>query len=177
MRDEFQSEIRRLFIVLPMSGPVGVRRIPPMRQKEVAWMGHPGSWAFGRGFISGRNSPRRVMLLLMSGFALWMGGLGAAVVVCAQNADVAANFGPQTAAQPQMITLEEAIHRAEGNEPTYAAALAQSKVSSLDRLIARNGLLPGVVYHNQYLYTQGTGLHAQSTGSAIPQVFLSLIHI
>jgi len=113
------------------------------------------------------------MLLLMSGFALWMGALGAALVVCAQNADVAANSGPQTAAQPQMITLEEAIHRAEGNEPTYAAALAQSKVSSLDRLIARNGLLPGVVYHNQYLYTQGTGLHAQSTGSAIPQVFIA----
>ncbi len=70
--------------------------------------------------------------------------------------------------QPVAITLEEAIHRAEANEPTYAASLADSKVSALDRAIARNGLLPSVVYHNQYLYTQPN--EAKVGQGASPQV-------
>ena len=57
-------------------------------------------------------------------------------------------------AQPVSITLEEAIHRAQANEPSYATALADSRVAALDRSIARAALLPGVTYHNQYLYTQ-----------------------
>jgi outer membrane protein TolC len=52
------------------------------------------------------------------------------------------------------ITLDEAIRRAEANEPAYAAAAAESRASALDPSIARAGLLPGVVYHNQELYTQ-----------------------
>jgi outer membrane protein TolC len=55
------------------------------------------------------------------------------------------------------ITLEEAIHRAEANEPAYAASSAESRAAGLDRSIARAGLLPGVVYHNQALYTQPNG--------------------
>ncbi len=55
---------------------------------------------------------------------------------------------------PAIITLDEAIHRAEANEPAYAAAMAQSRTSALDRSIARGGLLPSAVYHNQVLYTQ-----------------------
>ena len=52
------------------------------------------------------------------------------------------------------ITLDEAIRRAEANEPAFAASLAESKVAGLDRQVARAGLLPDVVYHNQALYTQ-----------------------
>ena len=113
--------------------------------------------------------------LMAGGFAFSI--LVSGAVLSARAQDAAANSGPQAASQPPavtpvVITLEEAIHRAEANEPAYAAAVANSKVSSLDRSIARNGLLPGVVYHNQYLYTQGTGLRAQSAGSA-PQVFIA----
>jgi len=116
--------------------------------------------------------------LLASGFAVSILASGAGLLTRAQNADAGTVSGPQAAAQsvagtPIVITLEEAIHRAEANEPAYAAAVANSKVSSLDRSIARNVLLPGVVYHNQYLYTQGTGLRAQSTGSAAPQIFIA----
>ena len=64
--------------------------------------------------------------------------------------------------QPVVITLDEAIHRAESNEPAYAASLADNKVLELDRSIARSGLFPSVVYHNQYLYTQGNGLQNQA---------------
>jgi outer membrane protein TolC len=56
------------------------------------------------------------------------------------------------------ITLDEAVSRAKANEPGFAAAVAASGVSNLDRSIARSALLPSVTYHNQYLYTQGTGV-------------------
>ena len=111
--------------------------------------------------------------LLAGGIALSILASSAALSAFAQDTATAANPGPQAAAQPQVITLDEAIHRAEANEPTYANALADSKVSALDRSIARNGLLPSAIYHNQYLYTQGTGLRAQSSGSAAPQVFIA----
>ena len=74
----------------------------------------------------------------------------------------------QSAPLPR-ITLDEAIARARANEPAFAAALAASRVSALDRSIAVSALLPGMVYHNQYIYTQGatgpTGSGNASAGS------------
>ena len=52
------------------------------------------------------------------------------------------------------ITLDQAIALAKANEPSFAAAVAASRVSELDRSIARAGLLPTITYHNQFLYTQ-----------------------
>jgi len=76
----------------------------------------------------------------------------------------------QTAAGPPSITLDEAIARARANEPGFAAAVAASRVNALDKSIAQAALLPGVVYHNQYIYTQGatgvTGSGNASAGSA-----------
>lgn len=63
---------------------------------------------------------------------------------------------------PTVITLQEAIRRAQANEPVFAAAVAQSKSSALDRSIARSSLLPSIVYHNQVLYTQPNGLLNQA---------------
>jgi outer membrane protein TolC len=67
------------------------------------------------------------------------------------------------------ITLDEAILRARNNEPAFAAAVAASRVSSLDRSIARASLLPNVTYHNQFIYTQpangATGSNNASTDS------------
>ena len=77
-----------------------------------------------------------------------------------------------TSGQPVGITLEEAIHRAQVNEPGFATALADSRSAALDRSIARAALLPGVTYHNQYLYTQGTGLStpsSQGTSTSAPR--------
>jgi outer membrane protein TolC len=62
--------------------------------------------------------------------------------------------GPSAADHPIAITLDEAIRRAEANEPAYAASLAESRASALGRSIAGAGLLPNVAYHNQALYTQ-----------------------
>jgi outer membrane protein TolC len=63
---------------------------------------------------------------------------------------------------PAAITLQEAIHRAQANEPAYAASQAASGTAALDRSNARSALLPGVIYHNQGLYTQPNGLQNQA---------------
>lgn len=93
------------------------------------------------------------MLLLAS-----FGGAHRAVVL-AQTAVPA----PSGAASPAPITLDQAIALARSNEPGFAAAAAGSRASNLDRSIARAALLPGVTYHNQFLYTQAAN---GSTGSA-----------
>jgi outer membrane protein TolC len=56
-----------------------------------------------------------------------------------------------------MISLVEAIRRAQASEAGYVAKLAESRATGLDRSIARAALLPNAVYHNQYLYTQPNG--------------------
>ncbi len=78
----------------------------------------------------------------------------------AQAPGESANPDPSTSGKP--ITLQEAIRRAQANEPAYAASSAESRASALDRSIARAGLLPGVVYHNQALYTQSNGQQNQA---------------
>jgi outer membrane protein TolC len=65
-------------------------------------------------------------------------------------------------APPAAITLDEAIKRAQANEPAYAAAIADSSVAGLDRAIARASLLPDLTFHNQGLYTQPNGLSNQA---------------
>jgi len=56
-----------------------------------------------------------------------------------------------------VISLSEAIHRAEQNEPTFASALATQKSAAIDSYLSKAALLPSVVYHNQMLYTQPNG--------------------
>ena len=68
----------------------------------------------------------------------------------------------------QTITLDEAISRAKANEPSFAAAVAANGVSKLDRSIARAALLPSVTYHNEYLYTQGTGVLSAGNAGGTP---------
>lgn len=93
--------------------------------------------------------------------------LTAVVALCFARDGVGVMFA-QSTAQPQqvgvsaaasgapvMVTLDEAIARAQKNEPTFAAAVAQAKSAKLDQSIARAALLPSAVYHNQFIYTQG----------------------
>lgn len=89
---------------------------------------------------------------------------------------IAAAYGQvpaETTAADKPITLEEAIHRAEANEPAYAASSAESRAAGLDRSIARAGLLPGVVYHNQAIYTQPNGDKSQGTATQTTQKFIA----
>lgn len=89
----------------------------------------------------------------------------AAATALSMQAQTTVQAGPPQAspdAQPVAITIEEALKRAQVNEPTFAAALADSKVAGLDKSIAQAGLLPSVTYHNQALYTQPNGLQNQA---------------
>jgi outer membrane protein TolC len=78
----------------------------------------------------------------------------------------------QVAAAARVISLDEAIHRAEANDASLALARADSRTAQLDRSIARAGLLPSATLHNQYLFTQGNGSSdriGQTTTSPAPR--------
>jgi outer membrane protein len=76
---------------------------------------------------------------------------------------------------PTVITLDQAIRQAQANEPVFAAAVADKKISAIDRSIARSALLPSVIYHNQVLYTQPNGKPNQAgqTGSQPAPIFIA----
>jgi outer membrane protein len=91
----------------------------------------------------------------------------------AQEKQVSASLAVSPASAPNRITLEDAIARARTNEPTFAAAVAAGKVANLNRSLARKALLPSVVYHNQYLYTQpaqGPSQSANASASATTSI-------
>ncbi len=66
----------------------------------------------------------------------------------------------------QAVTLVQALNLARANEPTFAAAYAASRVAKLDKSIARSSLLPSVVYHNQYLFTESNHVPLSQTAAA-----------
>ncbi len=89
----------------------------------------------------------------------------------------ALHLGAQSIAPPAAaaIDLNQALSRAQSNEPTFAAAAAASRVAALDRSIARGALLPSATYHNQILYTQPNGAtnQAGSTGTQSAPRFIA----
>jgi outer membrane protein TolC len=98
------------------------------------------------------NSPNSALFLrLAPGLAALL--LAALAAVCR-----AQQPAPET---PPAITLEEALHRAQANEPAFRAAAAESGAAHAERWIARGGLLPSVSYQSSALYTQTN--HGQST--------------
>src|SRR5437763_2895226 len=80
----------------------------------------------------------------------------------------------QTTGTP--ITLDEAIRRAQISDVSYRTAAANKSVASLDKSIARSALLPGVVYHNQYIYTkpgQQSSTNTEITGTTSTPIFIA----
>jgi outer membrane protein TolC len=74
------------------------------------------------------------------------------------------------------ITLEEAIRRAQVSDVNYRTAAANKSVAGLDKSIARSALLPGVVYHNAYIYTkpgQQTSTNTEITGTTSTPIFIA----
>jgi outer membrane protein TolC len=84
--------------------------------------------------------------------------LGAAITAHGQAQDSGNGAGTGT---PVVITLDEAIRRAQTSEPAFVAAAAASRTAGLDKSIALAGLLPNVSYYNQGLYTEPNGAHGQ----------------
>jgi outer membrane protein TolC len=71
------------------------------------------------------------------------------------------------------ITLDEAIQRAQVSDVNYRTAAATKSIAGLDKSIARSALLPGVVYHNQYIYTQPGQFPPPATGSTGTPIFIA----
>jgi outer membrane protein TolC len=74
------------------------------------------------------------------------------------------------------ITLDEAIRRAQISDVNYRTAAATKSIAGLDRSIARSALLPGVVYHNQYIYTkpgQQASTNTLITGTTSTPIFIA----
>src|SRR5450631_2201408 len=75
----------------------------------------------------------------------------------------AAGAQPPVPKSGDSLTLDDAIHLAQLNEPAFATAAAESRVTALERLDAKAGLLPAVTFHNQYLFTE-----SNHTRAAVP---------
>ncbi len=77
---------------------------------------------------------------------------------------------PQVGSKPLApLSLDEAIRRAEANEPTFTLALAENRVKALERKDARAALLPSASFHNQFLFTQSNQTTAQTTQGGLTQ--------
>jgi outer membrane protein TolC len=97
----------------------------------------------------------------------------AAVTATPVSAPAAALPAPATGTP---ITLEEAIRRAQTSDVTYRTAAAEKSVAGLERSIARSALLPGVVYHNSYIYTkpgQQSSTNTLITGTTSTPIFIA----
>jgi outer membrane protein TolC len=82
-------------------------------------------------------------------------------------------FAQMAAPVSTPIALDDAIRRAQNADTAYATAVTEAGVAAAQHGIARSALLPGVVYHNQYLYTQGQSATLStptSSGQSAPAV-------
>jgi outer membrane protein TolC len=79
-------------------------------------------------------------------------------VLSAVVPQVLAQQATQTSSSaPLTITLQDALTRAQANEPNYRAALTKYGVAKETRVQTRAGLLPNVNYTSSFLYTEGNG--------------------
>jgi outer membrane protein TolC len=63
------------------------------------------------------------------------------------------------------ITLQQAIEISKTSQPAYASAVADNAIAQAQRGIARSALLPGLTYHNQFVYTQPLHLDGKNLGA------------
>jgi outer membrane protein TolC len=97
------------------------------------------------------------------------------LTLCFISASAQAQSIATTAPSPVVVTLEDAIHRAQQNEPTFAGARGDQQLVAIDRYLTKTALLPSVVYHNQALYTQPNGQKNQGgqTGNQPAPIFIA----
>jgi len=93
----------------------------------------------------------------LSGLAL----LGGLLSPC--SAGPAANqIAPSSQSAPVTVTLQDALTRAQANEPQYHAALTEYGVAKEQRMQSRAALLPNLNYDAGFIYTEGNGTHSNT---------------
>jgi outer membrane protein TolC len=73
------------------------------------------------------------------------------------NVDLVQPAGPNESQPPQVVTLADAIERAQKLDAHFQSAVTDAKLAHEDRTQARNAILPNVSYTTQALLTQGNG--------------------
>jgi outer membrane protein TolC len=90
-----------------------------------------------------------------------MAGLVSLCAVCLSNvlthAQVTGQGAVTNTTAPLTVTLQDAMARAQANEPQYRAALTEYGIAREERVQSRASLLPSVNYDAAFLYTQGNG--------------------
>jgi hypothetical protein len=114
-----------------------------------------------------RRAPE--LLVWIAAIALYPDVLHAQTPVAATGAAVSAP-APATGTP---ITLEEAIRRAQISDVNYRTAAANKSIAGLDKSIGRSALLPGVIYHNQYIYTKPGQFTPIVSGTTSTPIFIA----
>jgi outer membrane protein TolC len=79
------------------------------------------------------------------------------VLICPFSEAQAQQTNPPSTIAPITITLQDALTRAQKNEPQYRNALTQYGVARSNTVQGRAVLLPNVSYAGSFLYTEGNG--------------------
>lgn len=82
---------------------------------------------------------------------------------------------PPTSA-PITISLDDAIRRAQQNQPALAAARGNARSLAIDRYLAKAALLPSATYQNSMIYTQPNGefiASGQGSGKEPAPIFIA----
>jgi outer membrane protein TolC len=114
-----------------------------------------------------RRAPE--LLVCIAAIALYPDVLHPQTPVAATGAAVSAP-APATGTP---ITLEEAIRRAQISDVNYRTAAANKSIAGLDKSIGRSALLPGVIYHNQYIYTKPGQFTPIVSGTTSTPIFIA----
>lgn len=80
------------------------------------------------------------------------------------------------ASAPVSISLDEAIRKAQQNQPALAAAVGNARTAAIDRYLAKAALLPSASYDNSMLYTQPNGefiASGQGSGKEPAPIFIA----
>ena len=104
---------------------------------------------FKRPTLPPLNTGMRLMCL-----AVTLAMCGAAGAQTSVQTDQRADQQPPATATPVVVTLQDAIKRAQAAEPSFANSLANARIAGLDKSIARAGLLPSARVIGQGLYVQ-----------------------
>lgn len=101
--------------------------------------------------------------------------LGLVILFCASAFALSSAAQQVGSPAPIVLSLNDAIQKAEQNEPVFANAVAAQKSALIDRYLAKTALLPTMTYHNQALYTQPNGQHNQAgqIGAQASPVFIA----
>jgi outer membrane protein TolC len=78
--------------------------------------------------------------------------------------------GSTPAAPAPVLAFSDALSRASVSSTDYNTAVTESGVAIADRAIARAAVLPTVLYHNQFLYTQGVGVVVTTPATAVTSI-------